>query len=42
MAGIYQRLLQRMAADPETVMRERTSLPTREKLRVAGRALVRR
>jgi phytoene synthase len=40
MAGIYQQLLQRMAARPETVMRERTSIPTREKLGVAGRALV--
>jgi phytoene synthase len=41
MAGIYHELLQRIAADPSAVMRGRTSLPTREKLRVAGRSLVR-
>jgi phytoene synthase len=39
MAGIYSELLRRMAADPATVMRQRTSLPTRDKLRVAARAL---
>jgi 15-cis-phytoene synthase len=41
MAGIYFELLQRIAADPTLVMRGRTSLPTRDKLRVAGRALLR-
>ncbi len=41
MAGIYRELLQRIAADPSLVMRGRTSLPTRDKLRVAGRALLR-
>ena len=41
MAGIYHELLQRIAADPSAVMRGRTSLPTREKLRVAGKSLVR-
>jgi phytoene synthase len=41
MAGIYRELLQRIAADPGTVMRTRTSLPTGEKLAVAARALLR-
>jgi phytoene synthase len=41
MAGIYFELLQRIAADPSLVMRGRTSLPARDKLRVAGRALLR-
>jgi 15-cis-phytoene synthase len=41
MAGIYFELLQRIAADPSQVMRGRTSLPGRDKLRVAGRALLR-
>jgi len=39
MAGIYRELLTRIAADPSIVMRGRASLPTRDKLRVAGRAL---
>jgi phytoene synthase len=39
MAGIYSELLRRMAADPSTIMRQRTSLPTRDKLRVAARSL---
>ncbi len=42
MAGIYRELLARIAADPSIVMRGRASLPTRDKLRVATRALVRR
>jgi phytoene synthase len=41
MAGIYHELLQRIAADPGGVMRGRMSLPARDKLRVAGRSLVR-
>jgi phytoene synthase len=41
MAGIYRELLARIAADPTQVMRGRLSLPTRDKLRVAGRALTR-
>jgi len=41
MAGIYRELLQRIAADPSAVMRGRMSLPPRDKLRVAGSALVR-
>jgi phytoene synthase len=41
MAGIYRELLSRLAADPARLMRERTSLPGRDKLRVAGRALLR-
>jgi phytoene synthase len=41
MAGIYHELLHRIAADPHAVMRSRVSLPTKDKLRVAGRALVR-
>jgi phytoene synthase len=40
MAGIYRELLQRIAADPTLVMRGRTSLPARDKLRVAGGALL--
>ena len=39
MAGIYAELLTRIAADPAAVMRTRVSLPTRDKVRVAGRAL---
>jgi 15-cis-phytoene synthase len=42
MAGIYRELLARIAADPTVVMRGRASLPTRDKLRVATRSLVRR
>lgn len=41
MAGIYRELLQRIAANPSAVMRERMSLPAKDKLRVAGRALLR-
>lgn len=40
MAGIYRELLERIASDPSQVMRGRMSLPTRDKVRVAGRALV--
>jgi phytoene synthase len=39
MAGIYRELLQRIAADPDAVMRGRMSLPARDKLAVAVRAL---
>jgi 15-cis-phytoene synthase len=39
MAGIYRELLDRIAADPRQVMTGRLSLPTRDKLKVAGRAL---
>ena len=39
MAGIYLELLGRIAADPSAVMRGRSSLPTKDKLKVAGRAL---
>jgi phytoene synthase len=39
MAGIYRELLVRIAARPEAVLRGRQSLPTREKVRVAVRAL---
>ncbi|NJC71205.1 presqualene diphosphate synthase HpnD [Planosporangium thailandense] len=42
MAGIYHRLLARIARDPMAVTRARLSLPTREKAWVAARALVRR
>jgi phytoene synthase len=41
MAGIYLELLKRIAADPTLVMGARLSLPARDKLRVAGRSLVR-
>jgi phytoene synthase len=41
MADIYFELLRRIAADPARIMRGRLSLSTRDKLRVAGRALVR-
>lgn len=41
MADIYFELLRRIAADPTQIMRGRLSLSTRDKLRVAGRALVR-
>ena len=41
MAGIYRELLGRIAADPGIVMGARASLPARDKLRVAARALVR-
>ena len=39
MAGIYHRLLTRIAADPEAVLRGRVSLPGREKAFVAVRGL---
>jgi phytoene synthase len=39
MAGIYRRLLDRIAADPEAVLRGRVSLPGREKAYVAVRGL---
>ncbi|MFF0724315.1 presqualene diphosphate synthase HpnD [Streptomyces sp. NPDC004134] len=39
MAGIYHRLLERIAADPEAVLRGRVSLPGREKAYVAVRGL---
>ncbi|MBV9595168.1 MAG: squalene/phytoene synthase family protein [Actinobacteria bacterium] len=41
MAGIYRELLSRIATDPAIVMRERTSLPTRDKIRVAAVSLLR-
>jgi phytoene synthase len=41
MAGIYRELLSRIADDPRPVLRERMSLPTRDKLRVAAGALTR-
>lgn len=41
MAGIYRRLLTKMAGDPEPVRRTRLSLSTAGKLRVAARAIVR-
>jgi phytoene synthase len=40
MAGIYRELLERIAADPRQVMTGRASLPTRDKLTVAARALI--
>jgi phytoene synthase len=39
MAGIYRELLERIAADPSGVMTARMSLPGRDKVRVAIRAL---
>ncbi|MEU1786480.1 presqualene diphosphate synthase HpnD [Streptomyces sparsogenes] len=39
MAGIYRRLLERIARDPEAVLRGRVSLPGREKAYVAVRGL---
>ncbi|WP_433893666.1 presqualene diphosphate synthase HpnD [Streptomyces sp. CA-111067] len=39
MAGIYRRLLDRIAADPEAVLRGRVSLPARQKAYVAMRGL---
>lgn len=41
MAGIYHRLLARMAADPLAVTRRRVSLPSWEKAYVAARAMTR-
>ncbi|MGA8365623.1 MAG: squalene/phytoene synthase family protein [Solirubrobacteraceae bacterium] len=40
MAGIYSRLLTRIAADPERALRERVSLPMREKTWVAARSML--
>jgi phytoene synthase len=40
MAGIYSRLLERIAADPEHALRERVSLPMREKTWVAARSML--
>ena len=42
MAGIYHELLSRIAAEPTAVMAGRMSLPARDKLRIAARALTRR
>ena len=39
MTGIYRRLLERIAAEPETVLRRRVSLPPWEKAWVAARSL---
>jgi phytoene synthase len=39
MAGIYRRLLARIAADPARVLRERVSLPAGEKVWVAARSM---
>jgi len=40
MAGIYRRLLERIAAHPERALRGRISLPAREKAWVAARGLL--
>jgi 15-cis-phytoene synthase len=40
MAGIYRRLLRRIADDPRRVLRERVSVPAPEKAWVAARAIV--
>ena len=40
MAGVYRRLLRRIARDPERILDERLSLPTWEKGWVAARSLV--
>ena len=40
MAGIYSRLLTRIAADPERALRGRVSLPMREKTWVAARSML--
>jgi 15-cis-phytoene synthase len=40
MAGIYHGLLERLEADPERMLRERVSLPAREKLWVALRSML--
>ena len=42
MAGIYRRVLERIAAEPGTVLRGRVSLPAGQKAAVAVRALTRR
>lgn len=39
MAGIYRRVLERIRRDPEVILSGRVSLPTWEKLVVAGRSL---
>jgi phytoene synthase len=39
MAGIYRELLERIATNPKIMMTGRAALPTRDKLKVAGRAL---
>jgi phytoene synthase len=39
MAGIYRRLLERIAEDPEAVLRGRVSVPSGEKAYVALRGL---
>lgn len=40
LAGLYHELLARIAADPRLVMVGRTSLPTRDKLKIAAKSLV--
>jgi 15-cis-phytoene synthase len=40
MAGIYSRVLGRIEADPERVLRERVSLPIHEKAWIAARSMV--
>jgi phytoene synthase len=40
MVGIYHRLLERIEADPERALRERASVPTREKVWVAIRSML--
>ena len=40
MAGIYRRLLARIAADPERVLRERVRLPAHEKALLATRSVL--
>ena len=40
MAGIYRKLLDRIAADPARALRERVSLPVREKTWVAARGML--
>ena len=39
MAGIYRQLLEHIAADPQTALRQRMSLPGREKAMIACAAL---
>ena len=40
LAGLYHELLARIATDPRLVMVGRTSLPTRDKLKIAAKSLV--
>ena len=40
MAAIYRRLLERIEAHPERALRERASLPAREKAWVAARSML--